>query len=123
MNGLRGLDKIFSVLLIILGSAQAFATPLFFQQIEEPAAWFAAGGLALAFVGAVSLLRIHYDQATILLWRVSVMASTVAALFWLSLACFLQYKFLRYPAAFAALAVVCLHAAIAIMRTARRTAA
>ena len=77
----------------------------------------------MAFVGWVSLLRIRYDSAMVHLWRLSVTASAIAAVFWLFLAYFLTYKFVRYPAAFGALAIICAHAAIAITRSVKATAA
>ena len=116
MKSVRQLDEVFSALVIALGVAQSLATPLIFPRVEEPAAWFLAGGLGLALVGAVSFLRIRHDSSADL-WRLSVAASSITAVFWLLLAYFLTYKFVRYPAAFGALAIICVHAAIAVVRS------
>ena len=112
------LDRILSLLVVALGIAQSLATPLLFREIQESAAWFFAGGLALALVGAVSLVRISHGRVAMDLWRLSLIASSIAALFWLLLACLLFYKFVRYPAAFGALAIICTHAGVAICRSA-----
>ncbi len=55
---LEAVDKTLGVVLIFMGLLQWLATPYFFLRIEEPAAWFFAGGMLLMLIGALNLLRI-----------------------------------------------------------------
>jgi len=111
---LRRIQNVFSILVIALGAGQFFATALLFPRVDEPAAWFAAGGLALALVGTLSRLQLTYSDVAPGLLTASAVAASVAAVFWLALAVGLSYKFRRHPAAYGAAAIVVIHAAVAV---------
>jgi hypothetical protein len=105
---MKQLDRIISGLLIAIGLLQWIATPIFFRQFEEPAAWFFNGGITLIFLGAFNLLRIRYGNIAPGLKSVCLAANLIMLSFWIVMAIGLWYKFLflRYPAAFFVIVVI-----------------
>jgi phosphotransferase system glucose/maltose/N-acetylglucosamine-specific IIC component len=86
---------------------------MLFPRIEEPAAWFVAGGMSLMLVGAMSRLQLHQPHERVIA-TLSAVAAAIAALFWIALAVGLPYKFKRHPAAYGAVAIITSHAVIAL---------
>ena len=99
-------EAILGWLLIGLGVMQWIATPWFFKTAEEPAFWFFGGGITLAVVGAMNLLRLRYGAVARGLVLVSVGSNVVLALFWVAMAHGLADKFNRYKAPYLALALI-----------------
>src|SRR5262245_48438563 len=116
MNWGSRIDRVLAIAVLVIGAAQALAAFFVFPQIGEPTAWFAFGGMFLAFVGALSVVRNRSGGTDRWLIRVSVLGNVLVAVFWLVLACFLSYKFNRYPAAYVAAAIICLHAVVSVLR-------
>ena len=105
---------IFAWVLIVLGCLQWIATPLLFKTADEPAYWFFGGGLTLALVRALNLLRLRYGSIAQGVVVVSVIANVLLALFWVAMAFGLTYKFNRYGAPYVALGLILLNAAISV---------
>ncbi|HYP53912.1 MAG TPA: hypothetical protein VEQ42_10260 [Pyrinomonadaceae bacterium] len=108
-------DKILGWTIVLLGVMQCAAAPRFFRRVEEPAAWFFAGGLLLMTVGALSLLRLRYGRAAPGVRRVSLAAYVVLGIFCAALYGALFDKFARQPASFAGLFAVLAHAAASLL--------
>jgi hypothetical protein len=117
---LSSADKFLGYAVLLLGAAQCLATFRFFQKLEEPAAWWFAGGMLLALAGALTLLRLRYGAVAPGVRRVSVAANAALALFWLALYWALFDKFARRPSSFAGLFVIVAAAAVSLIN-ARRT--
>lgn len=60
----RKLDFAAAVILCVTGGIHTACTPVYFQALEEPALWFAGGGLAFIFLGALHLLRLQQTSRT-----------------------------------------------------------
>lgn len=118
---MRKVEAILGWVLIALGVMQWIATPVFFKTPEEPAFWFLGGGITLALVGAMNLMRLRYGSAARGLVLVSVGANVVLALFWVAMACVLSYKFNRYKASYVALGFIVAAGVLSII-SARRSA-
>ena len=117
---LKSADKLLGAAVVFLGAMQCLATFRFFRAFEEPAAWFFAGGMLLALVGALALLRLRYGEAAPGLRRVSLAASAALALFWVVLYWGLFDKFARRPASFAGPFVVVASAVVSFLNASRR---
>jgi hypothetical protein len=114
-------EAILAWVLIGLGVMQCTAAPVFFKTAEEPAFWFFGGGITLAVVGAMNLLRLRYGAVARGLVLVSVGSNVVLALFWVAMACVLTYKFNRYKAPYVALGLIVATGVLSII-AARRSA-
>jgi drug/metabolite transporter superfamily protein YnfA len=112
---MRRTQSALSYLVIALGVGQCLSTPMLFPRIEEPAAWFAAGGLSLMLVGALSRLQLRHMNVRGIA-TLSAAAAVIAALFWIALALGLPDKFKRHPAAYGAVAIITAHAVIVASR-------
>ena len=112
-------ETILAWVLIALGVMQWIATPVFFKTAEEPAFWFFGGGITLAVVGAMNLLRLRYARVARGLVLVSVGSNVAVALFWVAMGCALAYKFNRYPAAYIALALIAAAGVLSIVAAIR----
>ena len=112
-------DRALGVALIILGVMQWVGTPFLFRRVEEPAAWFFAGGMLLALVGALSLLRIKYGALAPGVKWVSLAANVMLSLFWLAMVWLLLPKFIRHPAALTAPVLVLASTACALLNPRR----
>ena len=122
--GLKMMNKAEAILgwvLIGLGVMQWIATPVFFKTADEPAFWFVGGGITLAVVGAMNLLRLRYGSVARGLVLVSVGSNVVLALFWVAMACVFAHKFNRYKAPYVALGLIVATAVLSII-AARRSA-
>ena len=108
------IERMLAWCLVGLGALQCGASPLLFKQLEEPAMWFFAGGILLGLVGVLSLLRLRYGTIVPALATVSIASNIIVACLWIALAWVLTYKFNRYPAAYAALALIVLAAACSL---------
>lgn len=109
-------DRWLSVGVIFLGLMQCLSVFYFFRRIEEPAFWFFAGGMLLIWTGALSLLRIRYEETAPGLRRVSVVANLSLALFWAALYFVLFDKFARNPSSFIGPLVIFASAAVSLAR-------
>jgi len=119
---MRRLEAILGCCLVGLGVLQGAATPLLFKTLEEPTLWFFAGGILLALVGALNVLRLRYgEMAAGVVW-VSVAANLLVAGLWVAMAWLLAYKFKRYPAAYLALAIIVATAVVSIRSVSRGVA-
>ncbi|HYO63262.1 MAG TPA: hypothetical protein VER08_06350 [Pyrinomonadaceae bacterium] len=117
MSIVAKVDRLLGWTVVLLGVLQCLSTPRFFREVEEPAAWFFAGGLLLITVGALSLLRLGYGADAPGVRRVSLAANVVLALFWAGLYGALFEKFARHPASFAGLFVVLANAAASLLNS------
>ena len=99
-------EAILGWVLIGLGVMQWIATPGFFKTADEPAFWFFGGGITLAVVGGMNLLRLRYGSVARGLVLVSVGSNVALALFWVAMACVLADKFNRYKASYVALGLI-----------------
>ncbi len=118
---LEAVDKTLGVVLIFMGLLQWLATPYFFLRIEEPAAWFFAGGMLLMLIGALNLLRIKYGAVAPGVKRVSVAANLVLSAFWLAMLVGLFYKFVRYPFAFIGISAILTCTIVSLLSPVRRS--
>src|SRR3712207_6667317 len=116
----QALDNALGAVVISLGFLQCLSTPYFFRRIEEPAAWFSAGGLLLMLVGALTLLRIRYGLIAPGVKHVSVAANLMLCVFYVGLYWGLFYKFGRHPASFLGLFVVLSSAIVCVWHAYRR---
>jgi hypothetical protein len=116
----QAIDKALGAVVISLGFLQCLSTPYFFRRIEEPAAWFFAGGMLLMLVGALTLLRIRYGLIAPGVKHVSVAANLMLGLFWVGLYWGLFYKFVRHPASFLGLFVVLSSTIVSVLHAYRR---
>jgi hypothetical protein len=114
-------ETILGWVLIGLGVMQWIATPAFFKTADEPAFWFVGGGITLAVVGAMNLLRVRYGPVARGLVLVSVGSNVVLAIFWVAMAYVLAYKFNRYRAPYVALGLIVATGVLSII-AARRSA-
>lgn len=114
-------DRLLAAILIILGFGQWLATPYFFPRIEEPAAWFFAGGMLLMLVGALSLLRLKYGGVAPGVKWISVAANLLLSAFWLAMLCGLYYKFVRYPVSFVAIVLILASTAFSLLNLSHRS--
>jgi hypothetical protein len=114
---LRQVANVLSATVIAIGAGQVLSTPLLFVRIEEPAAWFAAGGFSLIMVGCLTRVSIRYSGLVPGLHILGTVSAALAAAFWLALLFGLSYKFRRYPAAYAAAGIVVAHGVVAILLT------
>ena len=112
---LAWLDRILGMVVILLGVMQIASTFYVFRQIEEPAAWFLAGGLLLILSGALTLLRLRYGDVAPGVKYVATVSSVVLAIFWIALYWALFEKFSRTPASFTGLFVVVASAIVALL--------
>jgi hypothetical protein len=94
------LDRILAIGVIVLGVMQSASTFLFFARFEEPAIWFFAGGVLLALVGALNLLRLRYGAAAAGVRYVSQGANLALSLLWVAMYWGLFDKFARRPSSF-----------------------
>jgi hypothetical protein len=117
---IKAIDKALGAVVISLGLLQCLSAPFFFRRIEEPAAWFFAGGMLLMLVGALTLLRIRYSLIAPGVKHVSIAANLMVGLFWVGLYWGLFYKFVRYPASFLGLFVIVSSTITSILHTYRR---
>lgn len=117
---MQQVDRIMGGLLVGIGLLQWIATPIFFRQFEEPAAWFFNGGITLIFLGAFNLLRIRYGGVASGLKQVCIAANLTLLTFWLVMAIGLWYKFLRYPAAFVVIVVIAGATLLSVIPSRRR---
>src|SRR4028119_1261753 len=117
----QAIDKALGAVIISLGFLQCLSTPYFFRRIEEPAAWYFAGGMLLMLVGALTLLRIRYGLIAPGVKHVSVAANLMLGLFWMGLYWGLFYKFARHPASFLGLFVVLSSAIVSVRSDERRS--
>lgn len=101
-----------------LGGAQAFIAPFaFFSEASEPAFWFAHGGLALAFLGALNLVRRRAPSLP--LDRLTIGVNFTSSAFWVVMSVVLSEKFLRHKPSFTGVVVVVLLALLSLRRDAR----
>ena len=114
---IKSVDKFLGGAVVFLGVTQCLATPYFFREVAEPAAWWFAGGMLLVLVGALSLLRVRYGAVAPGVRRVSLAANLSLAAFWIALYWGLFYKFARRPASFAGLFVILASAAVSLLHT------
>ena len=114
-------EAILGWVLIGLGAMQWIATPVFFKTAEEAGFWFFGGGITLAVVGAMNLLRLRYGSVARGLVLVSVGSNVALALFWIAMAFALAYKFNRYKAPYVALGLIVATGVLSII-AARRSA-
>ena len=114
-------EAILAWALIGLGVVQWIATPVLFETAEEPALWFFGGGITLAIVGAMNLLRLRYGSVARGLVLVAVGSNVALALFWVAMAYVLAYKFNRYKAPYVALGLIVTTGILSII-AARRSA-
>ena len=119
---LTSADKLLGAMIIFLGVMQCLATPYFFRRIEEPAAWFFAGGMLLMLVGALTLLRLKYGERAAGVRYVSLAANFALSLLWLALYVALFDKFARRPASFIGLFVIIASALVSFLRAWRARA-
>ena len=112
-------EAILGWVLIGLGVMQWIATPVFFRTAEESAFWFFGGGVTLAVVGAMNLLRLRYGSSARGLVLVSVGSNVVLALFWVAMAYVLVDKFNRYKAPYVALGLIVATGVISIIAARR----
>ena len=103
-------------------SPQYEGQPNFFPRIEEPAAWFSAGGMLLMLVGALSLLRVSYGGVAPGVKWLFVAANLMLSAFWLAMLYGLFYKFVRYPASFVAIALILVSSTCSRLNPRRRSA-
>ena len=96
---LKNVDLINTYVLITAGLLQFPGTFVFFNTPEEPAFWFFNGGITLILVGFLNILRIKYGAKIPLITRYSALSNAIFLAFWLVMAYFLLYKFIRYPVA------------------------
>ena len=117
---IRAIDKVLGAVVVCLGLLQCLVTPYFFRRIEEPAAWFFAGGMLLMLVGALTLLRVRYGLIAPGVRHVSVAANLMLSLFWAGLYWGLFDKFIRYPASFVGLFVILSSTVVSVWHAYRR---
>ena len=115
----KTLDKLLASAVVLLGASQCLATFYFFRRAEEPAAWFFAGGMLLALVGALALLRLASGRGARGVRLVSLAASLSLALFYAALYWMLFDKFARRPSSFLGLFVVSASAAVSLLNESR----
>ncbi|HEY9403336.1 MAG TPA: hypothetical protein VIQ24_11775 [Pyrinomonadaceae bacterium] len=118
--GIQAIDKALGVVVISLGLLQCLSTSYFFHRIEEPAAWFFAGGMLLMLVGALTLLRIRYGLIAPGVKHVSIAANLMVSLFWVGLYWGLFYKFVRHPASFLGLFVILSSTTVSVLHAYRQ---
>jgi hypothetical protein len=98
-------DRLLAWAVIVLGALQCASTFHFYPRLEEPALWFFAGGLWLALVGALNLLRIR-EAGVPAVRTLSRVSNLVLSAFYLALYWSLFDKFAPRPASFLGPAVV-----------------
>jgi hypothetical protein len=117
----RAVDLL-SILVVAVGVGQVVATPLLFVALEEPAAWFAAGGLSLILVGLLTRASVRHSFLPAGVHVLATLAAAVAGGFWLLLVVTLNYKFQRYPVAYGAAAIVVGNGIAAVLHSLTRNA-
>lgn len=94
---LKKIDLINTNTLVAAGLLQLPGTFVFFNTPEEPAFWFFNGGVTLILAGFLNILRIKYSAKIPLIEQFSFLSNAILLVFWLVMAYFLFYKFVRYP--------------------------
>jgi hypothetical protein len=112
-------DRLLSAGVITLGVMQCLSTPYFFRRIEEPAAWFFAGGMLLMLVGALGLLRLKYGVTAPGVRHVALGANLLLAIFYIALYWALYHKFAQHPASFTGLFVILASNVVSLLNTPR----